>query len=140
MDGGEEVAVGFIVAGCDGAELFEPAEEVLDQVPRFVQVLVVGTLVLAVGSARDDCCLAGVVKRLDDTLLGIEGLVGDQHIGRDIGKQRVGSVQVMSLARRKMEAGRIAERIHGGVDLGAQSAFAAADRLRAVFLSAPALC
>jgi hypothetical protein len=46
----------------------------------------------------------------------------------------------MGLARGEVEAGRIAERIDGGVDLGAQSPPASPDRLRTVFLSAPALC
>jgi hypothetical protein len=57
-----------------------------------------------------------------------------------LGKQRIGALQIMRLARREMEADRLAERIDRGIDLGAQSAFAAPDRLRTVFLSAPALC
>jgi hypothetical protein len=40
-----------------------------------------------------------------------------------------------------MKAGRVAERIDGGENLGAQPAFAASDGLRlAPFLRAPALC
>ena len=41
MNSPEEVAVGFVVTGCDGAELLEPGEEVLDQVARFVEVVIV---------------------------------------------------------------------------------------------------
>jgi hypothetical protein len=45
------------------------------------------------------------------------------------------------LPRREGEAGRVAERVDQGVDLGAQTALAAPDRLaRAAFLIAPALC
>ena len=40
VDSGEEIAGGFVVAGGDGAELFEFAEEVLDQVARLVEVAV----------------------------------------------------------------------------------------------------
>jgi hypothetical protein len=39
-----------------------------------------------------------------------------------------------------MNSGRIAQRVDGGVDLGAQPAFAASDGLIAPFLRAPALC
>ena len=31
VDGGEEIALGLVIAGGDGAELLEPGEEVLDQ-------------------------------------------------------------------------------------------------------------
>ena len=47
----------------------------------------------------------------------------------------------MDLTRRQQERHWIAQRVNQGVDLGAQSAFAAADRfVLAVFLRAPALC
>jgi hypothetical protein len=50
-------------------------------------------------------------------------------------------LQVMGLAFGQEEAERIAESIDQGVDLGAQSAFAASDRLIfVVFFWAPALC
>ena len=37
VDGGEEIAGGFIIAGGDGAKLLELAEEVLDEVARLVE-------------------------------------------------------------------------------------------------------
>jgi hypothetical protein len=80
------------------------------------------------------------VERFDHPLVGIEGLVGDHDLGRYAGKKYISAFQAMSLPWREMEAGRIAERINGAIDLGAQSALAAPDRLRSVFLSAPALC
>ena len=40
MDGGEEISGGFVVAGGDGSELLEFAEEVFDQVARFVEFFV----------------------------------------------------------------------------------------------------
>jgi hypothetical protein len=47
----------------------------------------------------------------------------------------------MGLTRGQEEADGIAQGIDQGMDLGAQPAFAAADRLiRAVFFLAPALC
>lgn len=37
VDGGEEISGGFVVARGDGPELFEFAEEVLDQVTRLIE-------------------------------------------------------------------------------------------------------
>ena len=47
MDGAQEVARCFVVARCNGTVLLEPGKEVLDQVPRFVQVSVMAALVLS---------------------------------------------------------------------------------------------
>ena len=40
MDGGEEICCSFVEAVCDGAELFEFAKEILDQVARLVERLI----------------------------------------------------------------------------------------------------
>ena len=80
-------------------------------------------------------------QRLNYPLVGIEGLVCQQDLGRHIGQQRVGALQIMGLARRQDEVQRIAQRIDKRMNLGAQPAFAAPDRLVfAVFFCAPALC
>jgi hypothetical protein len=46
----------------------------------------------------------------------------------------------MRLPRREAEAGGVAQRVHDGMDLRAQAAAAAPDRLVTAFLTAPALC
>ena len=51
-DDGEEVGRKLVIAGGDAAEVFEPAEGVLDQVATSVASVVVGDL-LAVDPARD---------------------------------------------------------------------------------------
>ena len=140
MDGGEEVAGGFVVTRGDGTKLFEPAEEVLDEMASLVEVPVIVALGLSIALGRYDRRLAGPSKRFDHPLAGIEGHVGDHRIGGDRGEKRIGAVEIMGLSRGEVEAGRIAERIDGGIDLGAQSPSASPDGLRAVFLSAPALC
>ena len=140
MDGSEEVARGFVVAGGDCTILFEFAEEILDQVACGIKLLVVVARIFAGAFGWDDRCLAGLRERLNHAGIGIESLIGDHSVRADLGKQRIGAFQIMSLAGGEMEASRIAERIDGGVDLGAQPSFAAPDRLRTVFLSAPALC
>jgi len=40
MDGGEEISCGFVVAGSDGPELLEFAEEIFDQVSCLVEFLI----------------------------------------------------------------------------------------------------
>ena len=76
-----------------------------------------------------------------DPLVGIETFVGDHDVGLDLRQQDVGAVEIAGLSGREREAGRIAQRIDRCIDLGAQSAFAAADRfVFAGFFLAPALC
>ena len=109
---------------------------------RLVQVAIVGARVLAAGLGRDHRRLAGLRQGFEHALLGVERLVGDQRVRGKIRKQGVGALQVVRLARREREPGRVAERVDPGVDLGAQAAAAAPDRLlaAAAFLTAPALC
>ena len=80
-------------------------------------------------------------QRLEDACVGVERLVGDQRIGLHRGQQVVGPDQVVCLAAGQEEADRVAQRIDQGVDLGAQSAARAPDRLVLTsFFWAPALC
>jgi hypothetical protein len=141
MDCGEEISGGFVVASGDGAVLLELAEEILDEVACLVGVFVEIALNLAVVLGRDHERLSPCKQRLDHPLVGIEGLVCQQGLGRHIRQQRVGAFQIMGLARRQDEVQRIAQRIDKRMNLGAQPAFAAPDRLAfAVFFCAPALC
>ena len=56
-------------------------------------------------------------------------------------QQRIRALQVMGLTGGQKEGERIAEGVDQGMNFGAQSAFAAPDRLVfAVFFWAPALC
>jgi hypothetical protein len=140
VNGGEKVARGFVIAGGDGTVLLELAEEVFDQVARGIELFVVVAWLFAGGFGRDDRGLAGLRQRFNHARVSIESLIGNHGVRGDLGEQRVGAFQIVGLPRSEMEAGRIAERIDRGVDLGAQPTFAASDRLRTVFLSAPALC
>ena len=141
MDGAEEVHRPLVVSCGDGSELLELGEEVLDQVACLVEVTVVGARLLAVALGRDHRRLAGLFQRGKNPCLGVERLVGDQDVGLESGKQGVRSLQVVRLPRRERKAGRVAECLDGGVDLGAQAAPAAPDGfITAVFFAAPALC
>ena len=141
MDCGEEISGGFVVSRGDGAILLELAEEILDEMARLVSLLVELALDLAVALGRDHDRLSPCKQRLDHPFVGIEGFVCQQGIGRHVWQQRVGAFQIMGLARRQEEVQRIAQRIDKRMNLGAQPAFAAPDRLVfAVFFCAPALC
>src|SRR5690349_11840273 len=131
----------LVVASGDRPVLLQLGEEILDQVACFVEVLVVGARLLAVRLGRDHRGLAGLLQGSEHALLGVERLVGDQRGRGQVRQQRLRTLQVVRLPRREGEAGRVAERVHERMDLGAQAAAAAPDRLVAApFLTAPALC
>jgi len=94
-----------------------------------------------VGSWRDHRGLAGGRQWLEYARVGVERLVGDQRIGLHLGQQVVRPHQVVRLATGQEEADRVAQGVDQGMDLGAQSATRAANRLvLAGFFWAPALC
>jgi hypothetical protein len=97
--------------------------------PRFVEVLVVGTGPLAVALRRDDHLLSCSSERIDHPFISIKGFVGDQCVGAHVWQQVVGADQIMHLAAGQMEADRIAKGIDQGVDFGAQSAARTPDSL-----------
>ena len=121
--------------------LLELAEEILDEVARLVGILVETALDLAVALGWDHDRLSPCQQGFDYPFIGIEGFVCQQGLGRHAGQQRVGAFQVMGLARRQNEVQRIAQGVDQRMNLGAQPAFAAPDRLVfTVFFCAPALC
>ena len=82
---------------------------------------------------RDYSGFPGTRERFENTLIGIIGLVGEQHLGGHLRLQRVGADQIIGLSWGQQEAQRVAERVDQSVDFGAQSALAAADRLIVIF-------
>ena len=141
MNGGEEVAGRFIVSRRDGPVLLEPGEEILDEVARFISMRIEITPRLSTRLGWDDGGLIGCGQRFDDPLVGIECLVGDQHVSLHIRQQVVSAYQIVSLAAGQVEADRVAKGIDQCVDLGAQSAARAPDCLVLTgFFWAPALC
>ena len=141
MNAGQEASCGLVVAGGNGPELLERGEEVLDQVPGRVEVFVKGARCLA-GLARwDHRRLTGISERREHALVGIERFVGDERLGLKLRQQGIRSGQIVLLTASEMNAERIAERIHQGMDLGCQPALAAANGLvLAGFVEAPAAC
>ena len=106
----------------------------------FVGVFVEIALNLAVALGRDHERLPPCQQRFDQPLVGIEGFVCQQGLGRHIRQQHVSAFEIMGLARRQDEVQRIAQRIDERMNLGTQPAFAAPDLLvLVVFFCAPAL-
>ena len=142
MDASEEVDGTLVVAGGDGAELLEPAEEVLDEVALLVELAIVGALHAAARHGGDHGDLAGGEERLDHPLVGVIGLVGQQSVCLERRQEGVGAVQVVGLARGQQEPQRVAQCVGKSVDFGAQSAPAEPDGfvVPGLFLRAPALC
>ncbi len=138
---GEEVSGGLVIARGNGSELLESTVEILDEVARLVHLFVIGALDFAVAFGRDHRCFACGEERLDDALVGVVGFVGQQDVGLHLRQRRVGTFQIVGLAGGEQEGDRIAKGVDQGMDLGAQAALAAPDRLVfAEFFLAPALC
>lgn len=75
-----------------------------------------------------------------DQCVGIESFVGNDGLGLDALDQLRGLGQIVRLARGEFPSGQIPQPFDKAVNLGAQSAARAADRLVAVFFGAPAEC
>jgi len=72
--------------------------------------------------------------------IGVICLVADQSRRIGIGEQWLCTSEIVGLSRRQHQLDGIAQRIDERVNFGTQSAARPADRLRAVFFRAPALC
>ena len=86
MDGAEEVAGSLIVAGGNAAILLELVKELLDQVPRPIQMLVIVTRLFAAAFGRNHDAFACLLQGIDDALLGIVSSVGDDNGGGRAGQ------------------------------------------------------
>ena len=126
MDDREEVSGGLVRAGRNRSVLLELTIEVLHEVARLVQFLVVER---SITLGRNDELFSCRKQRFDDTLIGIGSLVCQQGVGLHLGQKQVGTLQIMGLPRSQEEGQRISKGVDHGMDFGAQSAFAAPDRL-----------
>src|SRR6185437_5883205 len=127
MDHGGEALIGFVGAHGDAFELFEFGEEVLDQTPPFVHLLVDGERRCPARMLRDDD-LGSALAQLGDDRVAVESLVGDQRVKLHSVDQRRDADRVETLARQQHEAYEIAERIGQRQDFG-HPAFRSADGL-----------
>lgn len=120
--------------------MLDLGEEVFDEVAGFIDVRIVLALDFAVGFWGDDGGFSCGFQWFQHPLIGVIGFVSDDGIGGEQRQENIGARQIVGLARSQSKAGRITQSIAGSVDFGGQPAFAASNRLLALFLRAPALC
>ena len=141
IDGTQKVSASLIVACGNGSILLEFGKEVLNQVARFVQYLVILTQVFTIRAWWNDDGLALRLQRLKHSLIGIIALIPQYRISHDGGQQLVSAIQVTGLSGCEVKAERIAQCIDDGMNFGAQSTFAATNRFGLCLPPfAPALC
>jgi hypothetical protein len=128
IDHGLEAAVCLVTSHCDAFEFLQLAEEVLDQVAPFVDVLVdierLGTPLML----RDDDLRAALVEVLDDPV-GIKSLVGDQAAEFDILDQGRDADGVEAVAGQKDKPHQVPERVGQREDFGGPATLRLADSL-----------
>lgn len=131
MYGAEEGACAFVISRADGSESFELGEEVFDEVSGAIEVAIVIATVGTVDFGGNDDLDVTRLKDIDDALLRIIGAIGEQRAeaADHLGQQGIRTMKIVEMALRQMEGDRVTKRIAQGVELAAQSAFAAADRL-----------
>ena len=114
--GAEEVSGGFVIACSNSAEWLEFEEEVLDQMPGLVEFFIVLTRCFPVGFWRNNGLDALLLKKVQDTLIGIKGFVSAPCVGLEIGQESIRSLPIAGLTRGQNEVQGIAQRIDHGVD------------------------
>ena len=119
--------------------MFEQIEEALDEVAFAIKHKVALALGLTVGLGRDDRSDPAVGEGIDKWI-SVVCLIGNQGIWVSILDQRFCAGKIVILARREPQLDGIAQSIDERMNLGCQPAARSADRLRAVFFRAPALC
>ena len=140
LDGSEERAGEFVVTCGDCSELFEFAEEALDEIAFAIEGEIRFALDEPIGFGRNDRCDAAFFQDLDQGVC-IIGLVCEKGFRLDLFEQRCGLTEIGCLAGRERHGNGVAESIHDDVDLGCQTTSGSADGLAAaVFFRAPALC
>ena len=133
-DGGGEVdhrleaAVCLVATHCYAFEFLELAEEILDQVAPFVNVLVDVERLSAPLMLRDDDLGLAFVQVFDDPV-GIKSLVGDQATEFDVFDQRCDADGVKAMAGKQDEPHQIPKRVGQREDFGRPAAFRLADGL-----------
>src|SRR5438067_2404857 len=106
MDRAEEVAGSLVIAGRDSPELLELADEILDEMARFVHLSVAISRHLATAPGWNYWRLARRHEWSDHALIGIERFIGQHGISFHLRQQRVGALEIMRLtAVRKNASG-----------------------------------
>ena len=131
----------FFITGRNSSELFELTDEILDQMACLVHLSIKIARRLATALGWDHRGFARRQQGFDHSRIGVERFIGQQGIGPHLRQEHIGALKVMRLTAGQEEGKWIAQRIDHEMDLCAQPAFAAPDRLVfTLFFWAPALC
>ena len=98
IDGGKEVAGGFVIARRDGSVLFKPTKEVFDQMASLVKLFVIVPLLLAVFLRRDHDFFPRFAQRIKHAIIGIISFIGQDCFGLKRGQEYVRTVQITRLS------------------------------------------
>jgi hypothetical protein len=112
-----EASVCLVTSHCYAFEFLEFAEEILDQVTPFVNVLVDVERLGAPGMLRDDDLRLAFVHVFDDPV-GIKSLVSDQAAEFDVLDQGRDADGIKAMAREQDEPHQIPERVGQREDFG----------------------
>ena len=129
----------FVVARGDASELLDTTEETLDQISAFVDMPVERARVESVGARGNNHLTALCGNGLGEGIR-IVALVGHDEFGGLILDQRGSLLDIGDLTCGKNDPQRIAQSIHGDMQLGSQSTPRPTDFLTARFFWAPAEC
>ena len=119
--------------------MFELIEEPFDKVAFAVERKIARSRGLAVGFGWDDRSDSPLGEGIDEWVCVVR-LVGKQCVRIGVVDKRFRASKIMSLTWREHQRDRIAQGVDERVNFGGQSTARSADRLRAVFFRAPALC
>ena len=128
MDHGGEAFIGFLVSGGDASELFQVAEEILDEVTPLIHFEIARNGLLSIGFGRNNRLRATLVQVQAKGIV-VESFVGQQSVEIETLQDRLGTDAVMALAGQQGKANQISQSIHQGQDLGGQAASRTADGL-----------
>lgn len=124
----------------DAPELFELAEEALDEVATSIEFAIDGALNLYAALGRDMGLAACISDEIDDGA-AVVATVGDERLGRRQSGQKVRHCGlVRCLPGRDQQPDRQSVLIDDGMDLGAQSATRTADGVIRTPFFPPAAC
>ena len=121
MDHGREACIGLVATHGHSLELLQFTEEVLDEVPPFIDVQVDVEWFFALGPLRNHDLRPAFVQRSDNPV-GVERLVGDQAAKFRAFNKRGQANRVIPLARHQHETDEIAQRVGKSQDFGRQAA------------------
>ena len=119
--------------------MLEFIEETFDEVAFAVEREIARSRVFAVGLGRNDWNNSSLGEGVDERV-GVVRLVAKQCVWIGAVDKRFRASKIMSLTWREHQRDGIAQGVDERVNFGGQSTARSADRLRAVFFRAPALC